>query len=73
MFRPQPGETHDHDRFPRSATMRLLLNGKSGTVAGIALGALLLAKLPAARQLLRMLPAGAIVRLLLAIPRGGVG
>jgi hypothetical protein len=51
--------------FPRSRTMKLLLSGRGlGTVGALA-GGLLLARPALALRLLRMLPSGAIARLLM--------
>lgn len=50
--------------FPRSRTMKLLLSGRGlGTVGAIA-GGLLLARPALALKLIRMLPSGAIARML---------
>jgi hypothetical protein len=50
--------------FPRSRTMRLLMSGRGlGTVGALA-GGLLLARPALALRLLRMLPSGAIARML---------
>ena len=51
--------------FPRSRTMKMLLSGRGvGTVGALACG-LLIARPTLALRLLRMLPAGAIGRMLL--------
>ena len=51
--------------FPRSRTMKLLLSGRgAGTVGAVACG-LMVARPALAFRLLRMLPAGAIGRMLL--------
>jgi hypothetical protein len=51
--------------FPRSRTMKLLLSGRgAGTVGAVACG-LLMARPALALRLLRMLPAGAVGRMLL--------
>jgi hypothetical protein len=51
--------------FPRSRTMKLLLSGRgAGTVGAVACG-LMIARPALALRLLRMLPAGAIGRMLL--------
>jgi hypothetical protein len=68
--RVPPGEGPDSGRFgagafPRSRTMKLLLSGRgAGTVGAVACG-LLMARPALALRLLRMLPAGAVGRMLL--------
>ncbi len=69
---PQPtavhadaGDAAGAGGFPRSRTMKLLLSGRGlGTVGAVA-GGLLLARPALALRLLRMLPSGAIARVLL--------
>jgi hypothetical protein len=65
----QPLTRTNAGSFPRSATMRWLMNSEGGALATVTLGALLLTKPPFALQMLRILPASAIVRLLLNLPR----
>lgn len=68
--RPPPGEGPDTGgsatgAFPRSRTMKMLLSGRgAGTVGAVALG-LVVARPALALRLLRMLPTGAIGRVLL--------
>jgi hypothetical protein len=61
-----PEETGDGvEAFPRSRTMKLLLSGRgAGTVGAVACG-LLIARPALGFRLLRMLPAGAIGKMLL--------
>jgi len=51
--------------FPRSRTMKLLLSGRGIGTVGAMVGGLLLARPALAFRLLRMLPTGAIARMLL--------
>jgi hypothetical protein len=67
---PQPRDEVEATRgvasagFPRSRTMKLLMSGRGlGTVGALA-GGLLLARPALALRLLRMLPSGAIARML---------
>ncbi len=66
---PQPGSSSESgDRggeFPRSRTMRALLSSKGLGTAGALIGGLLLARPSLAMRLLRMVPAGAVGKLLL--------
>jgi len=67
--RPSPGEGPDGGgsagAFPRSRTMKMLLSARgAGTVGAVALG-LVVARPALALRLLRMLPTGAIGRILL--------
>jgi hypothetical protein len=55
-----PGE------FPRSRTMRMLMSAKGLGTVGAAAAGLLVARPALALRLLRMLPAGALARMLLA-------
>ncbi len=61
-----PGEQSGRDgMFPRSRTMRMLLSVRGvGTVGALA-GGLLLARPALVVKLLRMIPAGAVARMLL--------
>jgi len=64
----EPGDAQADGRiggFPRSRTMKLLMSGRGiGTVSAV-LGGLVIARPALAFRLLRMLPAGAVARLLL--------
>ena len=58
----------DGDRggtFPRSRTMKLLLSGRGVGTVGAMVGGLLMARPALALRLLRMLPTGAIARMVL--------
>jgi hypothetical protein len=58
------GDAHPGE-FPRSRTMQMLVSGRGlGTVGALAAG-LLVARPALALRLLRMLPAGAVARMLL--------
>jgi hypothetical protein len=61
------GGSGDHpEGFPRSRTMRLLMSGRGlGTVGAVVAG-LLLARPTLALRLLRMLPASAVARMVMA-------
>jgi hypothetical protein len=61
------GESGDHlGGFPRSRTMKLLMSGRGlGTVGAVVAG-LLLARPALALRLLRMLPASAVAKVVLA-------
>jgi len=66
------GEGVPHDRsgprdgvFPRSHTMRLLLSGRGIGMIGAVLGGLAMARPAFALKLLRMLPTGAVARMLM--------
>jgi hypothetical protein len=54
------------DGFPRSRTMRLLMSGRGLGTVGAVLGGLLLARPTLVLRLLRMLPASAVARMVLA-------
>ena len=59
------GDAHPHGEFPRSRTMQMLVSGRGlGAVGALAAG-LLIARPAFALRLLRMLPAGAVARMLL--------
>jgi len=66
--RPADGGADGHELpevFPRSHTMRLLMSGRGiGTVAAVVAG-LVLARPALALKLLRMIPAGAVARILM--------
>jgi hypothetical protein len=51
--------------FPRSRTMRLLLSGRGIGTVGAVLGGLVIARPALALRVLRMIPAGAVGRMLL--------
>jgi hypothetical protein len=51
--------------FPRSRTMRLLLSGRGLGTVGAMVGGLVLARPALALKLLRILPTGAVARLLI--------
>ncbi|MDP8983861.1 MAG: hypothetical protein M3N97_02260 [Pseudomonadota bacterium] len=50
--------------FPRSRTMKLLLSGRGVGTAGALVGGLLMARPALAWRLLRMIPTGAVARML---------
>ena len=52
--------------FPRSRTMQMLMSGRGLGTVGAAAAGLLVARPALALRLLRMLPAGALTRMLLA-------
>ena len=55
-----------HDgTFPRSRTMKLLMSGRGIGTAGAMLGGLLMARPALAFKVLRMLPTGAVAKMLL--------
>jgi hypothetical protein len=59
------GDAHPGGEFPRSRTMQMLVSGRGlGTAAALA-ASLLIARPALALRLLRMLPAGAVARMLL--------
>jgi hypothetical protein len=61
---PGPADAAGAGVFPRSRTMKLLLSGRGvGTVSAV-VGGLLMARPALALRLLRMLPTGAIARML---------
>ncbi len=59
------GRDHPAGTFPRSRTMRLLLSGRGIGTAGAVVGGLLMARPALAFKLLRMLPTGAVARMLM--------
>jgi hypothetical protein len=63
---PEPGTADPGSAgvFPRSRTMKLLLSGRGVGTASAVLGGLLMARPALALRLLRMLPTGAIARML---------
>jgi hypothetical protein len=56
---------HYPGAFPRSKTMKLLLSGRGLGTVGAMVGGLVMARPALALRLLRMLPTGAIARLLM--------
>jgi hypothetical protein len=54
-----------HGDFPRSKTMKLLLSGRGLGTVGAMVGGLLMARPALAFRLLRLLPTGAIARMLM--------
>ena len=63
---PHPaGSDQDAGGFPRSRTMKLLLSGRGVGTVGAVVGGLLMARPALAIRLLRMIPAGAVARMLL--------
>jgi hypothetical protein len=76
VLEPPPRVPHDgtgedsadalHDGvFPRSRTMRLLMSGRGIGTVGAVVGGLLMARPALAFKLLRMLPTGAVARMLI--------
>jgi hypothetical protein len=63
--RVSPGDGPDSGGFPRSRTMKLLLSGRGAGIVGAVACGLMIARPALALRLLRMLPAGAIGRMLL--------
>ena len=63
---PEHDEEHDPHAgvFPRSRTMRLLLSGRGIGTVGAVVGGLLMARPRLAFKLVRMLPTGAVARML---------
>jgi hypothetical protein len=59
LLAPEHGRS---DTFPRSATMRLLLNGSGGRVGGAALAALVMGRAPLIAGLLRLIPVAGLMR-----------
>jgi hypothetical protein len=57
-------DAHD-GTFPRSRTMKLLMSGRGIGTAGAIVGGLLMARPALALKLLRMLPTGAVARMLM--------
>jgi hypothetical protein len=58
------GDTH-RGEFPRSRTMQMLMSGRGLGTLGAVAASLLIARPALALRLLRMLPAGAVARMLL--------
>jgi hypothetical protein len=67
----QPGHG-GADAFPRSRTMRMLMGGRGLGVLGALAGGLFIARPGMALRLLRMLPTGAVARMLLAKSLGAL-
>ena len=69
LFDPQAAEESapggEHDGFPRSRTMQMLMSGRGLGVVGAVAAGLFIARPSLALRLLRMLPAGAAARLLM--------
>jgi hypothetical protein len=72
IFEPAPPESGPgtvaggvSGTFPRSRTMRMLLSGRGVGTVGAVLGGLVMARPALALRLLRMIPAGAVARMLL--------
>jgi len=71
--------SNGHDKFPRSRTLQMLLSGRGLGTLGALAGGLLIARPALALRLLRMLPAGAVAKILIgravdalkAKPEGG--
>jgi len=59
--------------FPRSRTMQALMSGRGLGAVGAVAGGLLLARPALAWRLIRVLPTGAVARMLLARVLGAVG
>jgi hypothetical protein len=63
---PEPGAVSGGgDVFPRSRTMKLLMSGRGAGTVGAVVGGLLLARPALAFKVLRLLPTGALARMLL--------
>jgi hypothetical protein len=67
---PRPGGASG--AFPRSRTMRALMSGRGIGAIGAVAGGLLLARPRLAWRLIRLLPAGAVTRALMARVMGGL-
>jgi hypothetical protein len=75
LLDPPPHEAHEADsaaqsaaagEFPRSRTMRTLLSGRGLGAVGAVIGGLILARPALAWRLIRLLPTGALARMLLS-------
>jgi hypothetical protein len=62
----------DGDAFPRSRTLQMLMGGRGLGVLGALAGGLFLARPGLALRLLRMLPTGAVAKMLLAKSLGAL-
>lgn len=51
------------NEFPRSATMRMLMGGAGGTIAGAVASAVVIGMAPGARKLLSFIPVSTLARL----------
>jgi len=60
-----PADGPQEGAFPRSRTMKLLLSGRGIGTVGAVVGGLLMARPALAFRLLRMLPTGAVARMLM--------
>jgi hypothetical protein len=58
--------SHGHSEFPRSRTMQMLLSSRGLGTVGALVGGLLIARPAMALRILRLLPASAIGKMLLA-------
>jgi hypothetical protein len=70
-----PGElgqtsANGRGRFPRSRTMQMLMSGRGLGTLGAVAGGLLIARPALALRLLRMMPAGAVAKMLMAKATG---
>jgi hypothetical protein len=68
--KPEPGSAEEvasggHSGFPRSRTMQALLSSKGLGATGALIGGLILARPALALRMLRMVPAGAVGKMLL--------
>ncbi len=63
----------DGSEFPRSRTMRALLSSRGLGAAGALVGGLLIARPALALRLLRMVPVGAVGKMLIAKAISGLG
>ena len=63
---------HGDHAFPRSRTMQMLMGGRGLGVLGALAGGLFIARPGLAFRLLRMLPTGAVARMLLAKSLGAL-
>jgi hypothetical protein len=60
-----PSSEEEHGEFPRSRTMRMLLNGRGLATLGTVAAGLFIARPALALRLLRLLPASGIARMIL--------
>jgi hypothetical protein len=72
---PEAGESgqtsaNGRGRFPRSRTMQMLMSGRGLGTLGAVAGGLLIARPALALRLLRMMPAGAVAKMLMAKATG---
>jgi len=73
LLEPRPGESRNADRerggpggFPRSRTMQMLMSGRGLGAVGATAAGLLMARPALAWRLIRMLPTGAVMRVVMA-------